>query len=240
MNRHCCTRIFITIFGLSLASTALSTPTGEPTKASELRQQVLEFVANQLENNADQHRLEIEVAQLDSRLKLSSCSKELEFELHGQQIHQGRILVKTNCRGTSPWSIFVSTYVKRFVPVATSKYPLKRGQIINSADIELKEHDVSKLRDNYYTGRKQLAGLVARRSLPAETVLQSTQLEAANLINRGDEVYISASNGPVSVQMPAVALSKGKLGQQISVRNRSSNKVVRARVTGAGQVEVVM
>ena len=240
MKRRFCTPIFITALGLSLASTALSTPASEPIKASKLRQQVLQFVDKRLENNTGQHRLEIKVAQLDSRLKLSNCSEALVFELHGQQIHQGRILVKTSCRGNKPWSIFVPTYVKRFVPVATSKYPFKRGHKIGSGDIVLKEHDVSKLRDNYYTGLKQLDGLVVRRSLPAETVLQSRQLEAADLINRGDEVYISASHGAISVQMPAVALSKGKMGQQIRVRNRSSNKIVRARVTGAGQVEVVM
>lgn len=206
----------------------------------DLRQQVFQFIDKQLKNDNSKHRIEIDVAQLDSRLKLSDCSEKLSFRLHGQNVQQGRILVKTSCHGDKPWSIFVASYVKRFIPVATNKHPLQRGQKINAADLVLQERDISKLRSNYYTNLAQLNGLIVRRSLPEQTALQSHQLEAANLIKRGDEVYIRASHGPISVQMPAVALSKGKMGEQIRVRNRSSNKIVRARVTGLGQVEVVM
>ncbi|WP_445939505.1 flagella basal body P-ring formation protein FlgA, partial [Pseudomonas sp.] len=36
------------------------------------------------------------------------------------------------------------------------------------------------------------------------------------------------------------ALSDGIVGKQISVRNQRSNRVIRARVIGPGQVEVAM
>jgi flagella basal body P-ring formation protein FlgA len=40
--------------------------------------------------------------------------------------------------------------------------------------------------------------------------------------------------------MPGEALSDGGLSEQIRVRNLNSQRVVKARVTGPGQVEVSM
>lgn len=237
MKHHYRTLIFIcTLMTFSLLSPASNAAMNVP----ELRQQAFEFISQQLKNSPRQHRLEIEVAQLDSRLRLSDCSQDLHFQLHGQKTEQGRILVKASCQGEKPWSIFVPAFVKRFVPVATTKHPLRRGQKVRASDIVLQEYDVSKLRDKYFTSIEQVTGQVTKRTLSAETPLQTNQLEAANLVNRGDEVYISANQGPISVQMPATALSNGKYGQQINVKNRSSSKVVRVRVTGQGQVEAIM
>ncbi|MNG41192.1 flagellar basal body P-ring biosynthesis protein FlgA [compost metagenome] len=51
---------------------------------------------------------------------------------------------------------------------------------------------------------------------------------------------ISARSGTITVRMPGEALADGTLGEQISVRNQGSQRVVRARVLGPGQVEVEM
>jgi flagellar basal body P-ring formation protein FlgA len=53
-------------------------------------------------------------------------------------------------------------------------------------------------------------------------------------------VVISARSGAINVRMPGEALSGGILGQQISVRNLTSQRVIKARVMGPGQVEVEM
>jgi len=51
---------------------------------------------------------------------------------------------------------------------------------------------------------------------------------------------ISAGNSTIQVKMPGEALSAGSVGEQIRVRNLNSKRVVKARVTGPGQVEVAM
>jgi flagella basal body P-ring formation protein FlgA len=79
-----------------------------------------------------------------------------------------------------------------------------------------------------------------KRNVSADTVLSHTQLEQNRLIQRGDKVVISAGNSSVNVRMPGEALEDGTLGAQIRVRNTRSNRVIRARVTGPGQVEAGM
>jgi len=65
-------------------------------------------------------------------------------------------------------------------------------------------------------------------------------LQLAEAVRRGDQVVISARSGGINVRMQGEALSGGTLGQQISVRNLTSQRVIRARVAGPGQVEVEM
>jgi flagella basal body P-ring formation protein FlgA len=65
-------------------------------------------------------------------------------------------------------------------------------------------------------------------------------VQPAEAIRKGDQVVITARSGTVSVRMPGEALSDGVIGKQISVRNQRSNRVIRARVVGPGQVEVAL
>ena len=53
-------------------------------------------------------------------------------------------------------------------------------------------------------------------------------------------VVISARSGTLSVKMPGEALSDGGLSEQIRVKNLNSKRVIRARVTAPGQVEVAL
>lgn len=62
----------------------------------------------------------------------------------------------------------------------------------------------------------------------------------AEVVHKGDQVVISAGSSTIQVKMPGEALSAGAIGDQIRVRNLNSKRVVKARVTGPGQVEVAM
>ncbi|NEP50997.1 MAG: flagellar basal body P-ring formation protein FlgA, partial [Moorea sp. SIO3C2] len=51
-------------------------------------------------------------------------------------------------------------------------------------------------------------------------------LEQPLLIKRGDSVVVTARTGTLTVKMPGTALMDGHRGEQISVRNKQSNRVV--------------
>jgi flagella basal body P-ring formation protein FlgA len=52
-------------------------------------------------------------------------------------------------------------------------------------------------------------------------------------------IVMSAKTGSVEIRQQGIAMQDGELGSQISVRNAHSEVVVRAIVTGTGQVEVI-
>ncbi len=60
------------------------------------------------------------------------------------------------------------------------------------------------------------------------------------LIKRGDAVTITAEGDGLSVKMPGVAMSDGRRGEQIRIKNNNSAKIVDAQVTEPGEVAVPM
>ena len=108
------------------------------------------------------------------------------------------------------------------------------------ADLTMAERDVGQLNQGYLSALPQAVGKKLTRALMPDQVLAPQHVEHAELIRRGDQVVITARSGGINVRMPGEALSDGALGRQISVRNQRSQRVVKARVTGPGQVEVAM
>jgi flagella basal body P-ring formation protein FlgA len=99
---------------------------------------------------------------------------------------------------------------------------------------------VGLLNQGYLSDINQAIGKKLTRPLQPDQVLAPVHVQLAEAIRKGDQVVITARSGTINVRMPGEALSDGVIGKQISVRNQRSNRVVRARVVGPGQVEVAM
>jgi flagella basal body P-ring formation protein FlgA len=80
----------------------------------------------------------------------------------------------------------------------------------------------------------EVAGMVPLRSVTAGSELRPDNLVPPNDVNRGDAVHIDVRSGAAHVTFTARALSAGRSGDMISVRNPESNKIFQARVTGKG------
>jgi flagella basal body P-ring formation protein FlgA len=79
-----------------------------------------------------------------------------------------------------------------------------------------------------------LAGMTALRSVAAGSELRLDMLAPPNDVNRGDTVHIEVRSGAARVALTARALTGGRSGETISVRNPDSNKTFQARITGKG------
>jgi len=106
--------------------------------------------------------------------------------------------------------------------------------------VALRERDVGTLGQGFLTDLDQAVGMKMLRPTVIDQVLTPQHLEQAEVVQKGDHVVIIARSGSLSVRMPGEALSKGGQGEQIRVRNLNSQRVVKARITGPGQVEVAM
>ncbi|MFF7106888.1 flagellar basal body P-ring formation chaperone FlgA [Pseudomonas sichuanensis] len=184
-------------------------------------------------------RYEIQVNRLDPRLRMPLCSQQLDASLESPT-PLGRVTVKVRCDGTAPWTIFVPAQVRLLRDVVVMTRPLKRESVVGEGDIALRERDVGTLGQGYLTQMDQAVGMKLLRPTVVDQVLTQQHLEQAEVVRKGDHVVIVARSGTLSVRMPGEALSKGGLQEQIRVRNLNSKRVVKARVTGPGQVEVAM
>jgi flagella basal body P-ring formation protein FlgA len=184
-------------------------------------------------------RVEIEVATLDARLQVPICQEPLQTSVNRPSTNGGRVTVRVECLDSSPWSRYVAASVRLYQDIAVASRALPRGSIIGPGDVILKEQDISTLRGQVIKDPGVAVGQSVRRSVTADTALSLDLLEAPVLVKRGDMVVLIAERGSIAIRETGTALQAGEAGRQIPVRNNSSDRVVQAVVTGAGEVKVI-
>ncbi|MGE7992458.1 flagellar basal body P-ring formation chaperone FlgA [Pseudomonas sp. NPDC089554] len=212
-----------------------------PEQLIGVTQGFLEFtVEDYLATTQTEGRYEIQVNNLDPRLRMPLCSQALDASLESPAQPIGRVTVRVRCDSAAPWTVFVPAQVKLFRDVVVMTRPLKRDSVIDENAVAMRERDVSTLGAGFLTQLEQAVGMKLLRPTTLDQVLTLQHLEQAEVIRKGDHVVITARSGTLNVRMPGEALSKGGLTEQIRVRNLNSKRVVKARVIGPGQVEVAM
>ena len=179
------------------------------------------------------------VSNLDPRLKLSKCESPLVFGMV-KSAHQSRnITVKTSCENPRPWTIYVPVSLEIYADVVVATRSLARGTILETADLQYKRMNTSKLSHGHIKDISRIVGMELRRPAgPGEHLLLSSMREA-KVIAKGDSVVLEARNSTISVATRGTALAAGEKGQQIKVRNNQSERVVDATVLGPGRVAVL-
>jgi flagella basal body P-ring formation protein FlgA len=233
---------------MTIAITGLSQHTHASENANtinthQLSQAVTHFLYQELEDkhfNKRYSRLQVNVGMVDSRLSLTKCASALNFRVHGSDLQPGRQMIKVQCASPSPWSIYVPATIEAYRSVLVASRSLNRGSLLSPGDIHLEERDVTSIKSFYLHDKTQAMGKNLKRRLKPGQVLTSPMLSPPKIISKGQEVSIEAQSGPVTVRMTGIAMSDGKMGQQIRVKNLRSNKIIRAKVSGDSEVQVIM
>lgn len=216
--------------------------------AESIQQQIIgtstafleQISAQHLEDNNIVGRHTVKIGRLDPRLRLPQCSIPLQASLESPAQPIGRVTIRVRCDSNAPWTIFVPAHVNLYRDVAISLRSMPRNSIVQASDVQLSERDVSSLRQGYILNLEHVIGKKLTRPIQPNRVISTSSLKAAAAIDKGDAVVISAHGNSMSVRMPGIALEEGAIGQQIRVRNTRSQRIVHARVTAPGQVEVAM
>ncbi len=122
------------------------------------------------------------------------------------------------------------------VPVLTSN--LQNGDVIGKNDIEMIEIEQHDLQHGIIMDKKDMIGMTPRRIAHAGKFLQNGALIKPQLINRGDNVNITFTEGPLVLTAKGKALQSGAKGDVVRVTNRNSSRTIDAVVTAQNQVIV--
>ncbi|MDB2410320.1 flagellar basal body P-ring formation chaperone FlgA [Pseudomonadales bacterium] len=208
--------------------------------ATEIQALTLNYVRQQSNTDNPLTRFEYSAAPIDSRLTLRRCSQPLSFTPQKANARAGRKLIKVRCDDHKPWSVFIPIQFAQWQSVVTAARPIQRNDIINAADIVIREQKLQGLSSNYLIRINDAIGTRATRPVDAGKPLNSNGLAQPKWIKRGDQVIIIANSQGVSAKMAGTAMGDGSKGQQIKVRNLSSKRVIKARVIAPGKVQTVM
>ncbi|MET0125222.1 flagellar basal body P-ring formation chaperone FlgA [Pseudomonas caspiana] len=211
-----------------------------PEQLIGVTQGFLEFTVEEYLATAQiEGRYEIEVRQLDPRMRMPFCDKELTASLESPR-PVGRVSTRVRCDGSSPWTVFVPAQVRLFRNVVTAIRPLKRDEIITEQDIAMRERDIGLLGQGFLSSEDQALGQKILRPMVIDQIIAPNFLEQPQMVRKGDQVVITARSGSIAVRMPGEALSDGTFNEQIRVRNLNSKRIIKANITGPGQVEAPM
>jgi len=185
---------------------------------------------------ADQ--LQIEIAPLDHRLRLSQCDTELaSFDPPGGT-DLGRTTVGVSCDSPKPWTLYVSANVGLEMPVAVATRDVGRGTPLEPDDLKLQVMDTSHLLRGHFTSIDELVGSRLKRTLRRGQVVTPSMLVVQKTVQRGEQITILSAAGPIEVRSQGKALRDGNPGDLIPVENLSSKKRLEARVVSSGLVSV--
>lgn len=198
------------------------------------------YLAEVLQQNFPEDQTSIRIAAIDARLRLAACDKPLTYATHTKQLSASNVTLRIECTGSAPWSFYLTSQVERRRPILVASRNLGRGDTLVATDFSLELRDVSSLGNSTLSDPARAVGQQARRPISQGDSIRLTSLTPPRVIEKGDAVRITATSGGISVLTAGIAMTGGKVGEQIRVQNQKSERVIKARVTGQGQVEVLM
>jgi len=134
--------------------------------------------------------------------------------------------------------LWVNATIAVMADVVTVVRPLGKHQHIQRADVSLERRDLSDLPSDAIGRIEDVVGNRVTRMVYPHTVLQPGMISLPPLVKRGDIVKIVANTGIMTITATGMVKQKGRKGEMVRVMNTDSNRIVTARVTGPGAVEV--
>jgi flagellar basal body P-ring formation protein FlgA len=232
-------RFFICTLLVLACVGAKAETTGDPV-IKALSELANEFVKQELSTlTANGYRTEHEIGNIDPRLQRNSCEASPVFELKRPPLEGERNTLSIQCSAPA-WQLFVNVTTRVFGQKIVAKGPLPKSTVIQQRHLKFTEQQVNKQRYAAYTDPQQVIGMTLRRSIRAGADFKPSYLRPADLVQRGDEVIIIAESSSISIQMKGEALDSGAYGEQIKVKNKSSERIIIAQVVDSGTVSILM
>jgi flagella basal body P-ring formation protein FlgA len=141
--------------------------------------------------------------------------------------------------GTRHFDIWASVRVRVTETHLKAQGIIHAGERMSAGQWRTESYSGPPLREQVLSDPSAIEGLVARREFADGAPLLAVYFEAPKSVERGDSVTVISGVGAAHIEAQAEALSAGHCGDVISVRNPRSNRTFKARITAAGQVEVL-
>jgi flagellar basal body P-ring formation protein FlgA len=182
--------------------------------------------------------VQFRITPLDPRLNLNACASALQISFTRNDKISGNTSLKVSCPEPTNWKIHLPVSVDLFDDVLVTRIPLVRGHAISKKDVKFRKTNVSNLNRGYFRHLDDLKKLQVKQNLPANRVLNSSNLEARELIKSGQKVTIILKFKGLQVKSNGEALQSASEGDLIKVRNTESRKIIQGIVSADGQVQV--
>lgn len=227
---------------------AVAPASTSPTAAAKPGDALVTLLAPQLEKMAREGaaqalsqpaRIEVQVGQLDPRLKLAPCDK-IEPYLPAHQAAWGRTRIGLRCvQGTRLWNVSLPMTVQVWMKAVVTTAALPMGTTLEARHLTLAEVDIAAEPGVALLKPSQALGRSLARALPAGDTLRQSDFKARQWFAAGENVKVVASGPGWRVVTEGQALSAGIEGQPVKVKVESG-RLLQGRAVADREVEVML
>ncbi len=185
----------------------------------------------------DQQRVEVDVGNLDVRLRQAPCERLEAFVPAGARLW-GRSLVGIRCVDGPRWNTAVPINVRVFGPALVASTLVLAGTPASASDFRLAQIELTRQNRNLLQDPALLDGKVLGRAVSAGQPLRAEDLRVAQTVAPGDPVHIRLLGSGFEIGAEGVALSGAGDGQPVRVRT-DNGKVLSGTARGR-TVEIQM
>ncbi len=221
---------------LLLAGNIQAINASETQSISSIQDSVREYVANNLTEFSD---YELSLGKIDNRLQLPLCSVPLAPSVHNGALKPGRNSIAVKCQKNKAWTVYTSAVISIYKKVAVLSESIHRGEILNQHKIRFERKNISTLRSGYFIDPQLILNKQAIRNIREGTVVNKSNFVEPRLIKRGERINIKASSPNLNISMAGISMMDGVKGQNIRVKNITSQQIIQATVVRTGVVEVM-
>lgn len=180
----------------------------------------------------DQRNLEV---YLPTSVKPDFGVQDLHYDQQGQ-----RFRAELQVAVDTPYfqQIALTGRVVPLVEVAVLKTSLPPDTIIAEDDIVWTKLPVERAGDALRQA-KAVIGMAMRRQMPEQSLLRATDVMPPRVVLRGQIVTMRVKQPNLELTAQGRALQDGAVGDVVRITNTQSNRVIEAKVTAPGLVEIL-
>ena len=206
--------------------------------SEEAKRRLVSYISYQMSEKVD---FEITTSSIPTRIHTDPRAEDAvsigNFEFSENNKRFKTTLTYSAYTGTH--DVPVRGVVTEMASVVTLTRDLQREEIITEGDLVVTRLPKAKVRTGSLTSTTPAIGKATVRNLTQGSIVKNHDFAPPLLVRSNDPVAITYSVPGLLLTAQGRALSDGAKDAVVSIRNLQSNRVVRGRVTGVGEVLVV-
>lgn len=223
---------FIPLFVLLMAGYGILKATGFQYSGRQIRQQVEDYVKKYFSQFDASFRLDWLGSPPDVYLLNKPDSVAVSYK--GKNLPVGNQVFQVSFfrRGLAIRTVYLSTNIHVFRKVWVAQNSIQRNEPLDTNGLQLMERDLTTIPGAPLAGSEHPARWIARRTIPAGSIIMENDVRTPYLIRRGNRLKVRYQKGAVLINLQARAMQDGEKDDIIWIRNPDSGKRMRVKVVG--------
>ena len=210
---------------------------GSAVLAESTRDIIVNKVYESFELDKSSYSIEILTDEIKSK-NISSAQISVKPLYQTTPIGRFAIVLKVTRAEAKVEKETIRLYIRKYAEVLVVTERIKRFDNISPALVSIKRKEVTTLREDPLISLNSITNMRARRNVAKNRILTKADIEIKPVVKSYSDVHIIYVSGLCRITAEGKALEDGQTGELIRVKNKSSGKIVFARVVDKNLVQV--